>query len=417
MAAGTAWEIASAQLRQAASLAQLSPESVALLAEPERVLTVRLPVCMDDGKLRVFVGFRVQHSHALGPIQGGTRIAPDETLDDIKALALWMTVKNAVAGLPAGGGKGGIIADPKALSLGELERLCRAYVRAISPLMGSWRDYPGADIGTDVRTMSWMLDEWEQIHGMRHEPAAVSGKAVILGGSQGRAGATGLGVCYALRESCRVLGLGLAGLRVAVQGFGKVGSWAARFINREGAKIVAVSDVYGGVAKEEGVDVDELAGWVNKHGTVRGYPGGEAMARDDILQFPCDALVLAAVQGVIRADNAEQVRARIIVEGANGPITPEADEILARNGVFIVPDVLANNGGTTVAYLEKVQGFYHYYWTEAEVYEQYDRMFRQAFNAVLGLAEAEKISMRMAAWVLGLRRVVEAMVARGWVKE
>ncbi|MCL6449625.1 MAG: Glu/Leu/Phe/Val dehydrogenase, partial [Armatimonadetes bacterium] len=243
----SAWETAIEQLEQAAEIAELDPAVLDMLKEPQRTFIVTFPVRMDDGSVKFFTGFRVHHCHALGPIRGGTRFHPEETLDDVKALALWMTVKNSLNGLPAGGGKGGVICDPAALSAGELERLCRAYIRAVAPLVGSWQDFPGADIGTDARTMSWMLDEWEQMHALTHDPTAISGKALVLGGSRGRPEATGLGVMFSVRETCKVLGKQMEGLRVAIQGFGKVGSWAARLLFDQGAKIVALSDVYGGV--------------------------------------------------------------------------------------------------------------------------------------------------------------------------
>lgn len=411
----SAWETAIEQLEEAAKIAQLDRDVLEFLRHPQRVFIVTFPVRMDDGSLKMFTGFRVHHCHALGPMRGGTRFHPEETLEDVKALALWMTVKNSLNGLPAGGGKGGVICDPSALSDAELERLCRAYIRAIAPLVGSWSDFPGADIGTDARTMSWMLDEWEQMHAMTHDPTAISGKALVLGGSQGRPSATGLGVKLAVRETCKVLGIELKGLRVAVQGFGKVGSWAARLLYDDGARIVAVSDVYGGIANPDGLNPYELLDHVNATGKVLGFPGADTITNEQLLTSECDALIPAAVQSVITEDNASAVKARMIVEGANGPTTPAAERILLSRGVFVVPDILANGGGTTIAHLERVQGLYDHYWTEEEVHRRYESMFVQMYAQVYQISKDMGISMRMAAWVKALKRVEEAIKARGWV--
>ncbi len=411
----SAWETAIEQLEEASKIAGLDPAVLALLKEPQRVFIVTFPVRMDDGSVKIFTGFRVHHCHALGPIRGGTRFHPEETLDDVKALALWMTVKNSLNGLPAGGGKGGVICNPASLSTAELERLCRAYIRAIAPLVGSWQDFPGADLGTDERTMSWMLDEWEQMHGLRHDPAAISGKALVLGGSEGRPSATGLGVMFSVRETCRVLGMEMKGLRVAVQGFGKVGSWAARLLFEQGAKIIAVSDVYGAIFRPEGLNPDEVFDHVRESGKVQGFSGAAAITNEELLELDCDVLIPAAVQSVLTEENASRVRARIVVEAANGPTTPEGEQILLSKGVFLVPDILANGGGAAIAHLERVQGLYDHYWTEEEVQKRYDIIFKQVYGQVYRIAREKEISMRMAAWVKALRRIEEAVKARGWV--
>lgn len=411
----SAWETARGQLAEAAGIAGLQTETVEMLSEPQRVLTVNFPVRLDNGVTKFFTGYRVHHNHALGQIQGGTRFHPEETLEDIKALALWMTVKNSLNGLPAGGGKGGVRCDPSGLSRTELQRLCRAYVRAISPLMGSARDFPGADIGTNVDTQSWMLDEWEQLHAMSHEPSAVSGKAVVIGGSQGRASATGLGVSLAVRETCRALGKDMAGLRVAIQGFGKVGAWAARILESYGCKIVAVGDVKCSLYQEEGFNVAEMESYAGEHGTIEGYPGVALPDNKALLTCSCDVLIPAAVQGVITKDIAAAIKAKIIVEGANGPTTSDAEKVLGERGVLVVPDILANGGGTVIAYLERVQGEYGLYWTEEEVHKKYEEMFMRTYDLVLGTARELKKSMRMAAWVRALRRVEDAVLARGWI--
>ncbi len=411
----SAWDIARGQLAEAAAIADLRPDTVKMLSEPQRVLIVNFPVKMDNGKTVFMTGYRVHHNHALGQIQGGTRFHPEETLEDIKALALWMTVKNSLNGLPAGGGKGGVCCDPSQLSRFELERVCRAYVRAIAPLMGSGRDFPGADIGTNAETQSWMLDEWEQIHSMNHEPSAVSGKAVVIGGSQGRAAATGLGVSLAVRETCRVTGREIKGLRVAIQGFGKVGLWTARILESYGASIVAVSDVKSGIYRGEGLDITSLEEYAGREQFVAGFPGSAAITNSNLLICDCDVLIPAAVQGVITEEKASQVKAGIVVEGANGPTTRAAEDILRRRGVAVIPDILANGGGTVIAYLERVQGNYNYYWTEEEVHQKYEKMFVRTYDAVYNLAVEKDISMRMSAWVMALRREEEAIMARGWV--
>jgi len=410
-----AWTMALERLDEAAKIADLDPDVHALLKEPQRVLEVNFPVRMDDGKIKYFKGYRLHHNHALGPIRGGTRFHPEETLDDIKALGFWMTLKNSLNGLPAGGGKGGVVCDPSALSKGELERVCRGYIRAIAPMIGSWVDFPGADIGTDAQTQSWMLDEWEQMHGLTHDPTAISGKDVVLGGSQGRAQATGLGVMFAVRESCKVLGLEMKNQRVAIQGFGKVGSWAARLIYDQGAKIVAISDVFGGVANPDGINPYELLEYVEKTGKVVGFPKAKDISNDELLAIDCDVLIPAAVQNVLHKDNASKVKAKIVVEAANGPTTPEAEKILLSKGVFIVPDILANGGGTTIAHLERVQGLYDYYWTEEEVHKKYEEMFVQCYKEVYQISKEKNISMRMASWVKALKRIEKAIKVRGWV--
>ncbi|MEW6276549.1 MAG: Glu/Leu/Phe/Val dehydrogenase [Bacillota bacterium] len=411
----SAWETAIEQLEQAAEIAGLDPAVLALLKEPQRIFIVTFPVRMDDGSVKIFTGFRVHHCHALGPIRGGTRFHPEETLADVKALALWMTVKNSLNGLPAGGGKGGVICDPAALSAAELERLCRAYIKAIAPLVGSWQDFPGADIGTDARTMSWMLDEWEQMHALTHDPTAISGKALVLGGSRGRPEATGLGVMFAVRETCKVLGRQMQGLRVAIQGFGKVGSWAARLLYDQGVQIVALSDVYGGIANPAGLNPYDVLSYVETSGKVPGYPGADPITNEELLTFDCDLLIPAAVQSVITKENAPRIKARVVIEAANGPTTPEGEQILLAREIFVVPDILANGGGTTIAHLERVQGLYDYYWPEEEVHKQYETMFVQAYREVYQIARQRRISMRMAAWVKALKRIEEAIKARGWV--
>ncbi|TEB04439.1 NAD-specific glutamate dehydrogenase [Pelotomaculum schinkii] len=411
----SAWAMTLERLEKAAKIAELDPEVTALLREPQRIFVVSFPVRMDDGTTRLFKGYRVHHNHALGPIMGGTRFHGEETLDDVKALGLLMTLKNSLNGLSAGGGKGGVVVDPDSLSKTELERLCRAYIRAIAPMVGTWLDFPGADLGTDSQTQSWFLDELEQMNAMTHNPAAISGKDIILGGSQGRAAATGLGVMFSVREACRILGIQLKGLRIAIQGVGKVGGWAASLLYEKGAKIVAVSDVFGGVCAPGGINVPELLKFVEKTGKVEGFFGAKAINKNELLTVDCDVIIPAAVQNVINTKVASNIKAKVVAEGANGPTTPDGEEVLLSRGIFVVPDILANGGGTTVAYLEKVQNLYECYWSEKEVHAKYEEMFVQCFNEIYKICKEKGISMRMASYVKALKRIELAIKVRGWV--
>lgn len=412
----SALESALKQLKEAGQAAGIDDDVLTMLQEPQRVFITTFPVRMDNGKVRFFKGFRVQHSHALGQTGGGTRFHPQETLDDVKALALWMSVKNALNGIPAGGGKGGVICDPSELSCTEKERVCRAYVRAVTPMLGSRTDYPGADVGTDSEMMSWMLDEWEQIHGLNHEPTAISGKTVVLGGSQGRPQATGLGVCLSVREALRLQYRSLEGVKVAVQGYGKVGSWAARLLQDEGAVLVAAGDFYGSIYNPHGIDAYKLDEFVQSTGSVLSYPQTQKLdSSTDVLFVECDVLIPAAIQSTITADNHHKIQAKLIVEGANGPVTPAAETELLKHGVIIIPDILANGGGTSIAYLERVQGVQNYYWTEDEVIARYEQLFVRKFKEVYETAQQEGLSLRMAAWAKALRTLAEAIKARGWV--
>lgn len=411
----SAWTMTLERLDEAAKIAELDPEVTALLKQHQRIYEANFPVRMDDGTLRFFKGYRLHHNHALGPIRGGTRFHGEETLDDIKALGFWMTLKNSLNGLPAGGGKGGVVVDTDSLSKGELQRVCRVYIRSIAPMIGSWLDFPGADLGTNSQTQSWMLDEWEQMHAMTHDPTAISGKDMVLGGSQGRAAATGLGVMFAVRETCKVLGFQLKGQRIAVQGVGKVGGWAAQLLYEKGARIVAISDVFGGIASSDGINIPELLKYVEDTGKVEGFPGTEAITNEQLLTFNCDVVIPAAVQNVIDKEIASKIEAKVVVEGANGPTTPEGEKTMLSRGIFVVPDILANGGGTTIAHLERVQGLYDHFWTEEEVHAKYEAMFVQCYSEVYKIYKEKNISMRMAAWVKALKRIESAIKVRGWV--
>lgn len=415
MAVTTAWDSAQENLEEAAKIAGLHPDVLAMLKTHQRVFMATFPVRMDDGSLKFFTGYRIHHNHALGPIRGGTRFHPEETLDDMKALSLWMSVKNAINGVPAGGGKGGVICDPGALSDAELQRLCRAYIRGIAPMIGAQVDFPGADVGTSSKTQSWMMDEWEQMHAMMHDPAAISGKEIGIGGSEARAAATGYGVMLSVRETCKALGLDMTQQTIAIQGFGKVGSWASRLIHDQGAKIVAIGDVYGAIANRDGINPHELFDHVEKTGKIPGFANAEAISNAELLAFDSDFLIPAALQNVITEENANDVKAKIVVEAANGPVTPKAANMLIAKDIFLVPDILANGGGTTIAHLERVQCLCDDFWSEDEVNKRYEGMFVKAYSDVYQMAKEKKITMRMAAWVQALRKIEKAIIDRGWI--
>ncbi len=411
----TALEVAQAQLAEVAKIMNLEPHVYAILKEPMRQLTVKFPVKMDDGSIKVFEGYRFQHNWAVGPIRGGTRFHPDETADDVRALSMWMTMKNSLNEIPNGGGKGGIAVDPAKLSRNELERLCRAYIRAIAPICGSWNDFPGADIGTDNVTQSWFLDEWEAMN-LRNEPAAISGKAMILGGSEGRAEATSRGLLFTTREVAKVMGLKMEGLTAAIQGFGKVGWNLANLAQRDGVKVIAVSDVNGGIYNDAGLDIPDVYAYAERTGSVVGYPKAtKNITNAEILELECDILAPCAVQNVLTAENAPRVKAKMVIEGANGPMTPDAEKIILAKGVFDAPDILANSGGTQVAHYERVQNLHDNHWTEEEVNAKLEGIIKKVFKEVYELHNEKQISMRMACWVKALNRVVDAMRWRGWV--
>lgn len=387
-----------------------------MLSEPQRVLTVTVPVQMDDGSVRVFTGYRSQHNNALGPYKGGIRFHQDVNLDEVKALSTWMTLKCAVANIPYGGGKGGVVVNPKTLSRGELERLSRGYIRAIAPVIGANLDIPAPDVGTNGQVMSWMMDEFARIRGY-NEFGVITGKPVIVGGSLGRLEATSRGCVFVIREAARATGLKLNGATVAVQGFGNVGSIAARLLQQEdGCRVVAVSDSSGGIYNPGGLDIAAVEAHKAETGSVLGFPGAREISNEELLALECDILVPAALENQITGRNAGKIKARIIAEGANGPTTPEADRILAQKKILVLPDVLANAGGVTVSYFEWVQNQYGYYWSEEEVNNRLERKMVEAFNTVYDLYRKRKdIDMRGAAYLVAIERISEAMYLRGWL--
>jgi glutamate dehydrogenase (NAD(P)+) len=382
------------------------------LRYPRRALVVSVPTAMDDGRTEVFLGYRVHHNTVLGPTKGGIRYHPDVTLGEVSALAMLMSWKCALMGLPYGGAKGGVACDPGAMSPRELERMTRRYTAEVMLLIGPDLDIPAPDLGTNEQTMAWIMDTYAMTQG-RTVPGVVTGKPLIIGGSAGRRDATGRGLVYALAQALRDIRVELRGARVVVQGFGNVGSVVARLLWREGAIVVGVSDFRGGITNSRGLDIRELTSHVKQAGTVLGFPGAEPVGNAALLELPCEILVPAAVGGQITVENADRIRARVVAEGANGPTTPEADHILDDRGVTVIPDILANAGGVVVSYFEWVQGLQYYFWRESEINTRLQELIIRAYNQVTALAKRESVNLRTAALMLGIRRVAEAFQVRG----
>lgn len=406
------FEMAKIPLNQAIKAMQLDPGAAAIIAVPERTLEVSIPLKMDDGSTKVFTGYRSQHSTVLGPAKGGVRYHQNVSLDEVKTLAFWMTCKCAVAGLPYGGGKGGIIVDPNTLSKRELEALTRAYIDRIAMIIGEKKDIPAPDMNTNAQIMGWMMDEYSKITG-QFEPGFITGKAICVGGSLGRTAATGRGVVTAALEALKLKGIAPQDATAAVQGFGNVGSWTAKLFNEEGVKVVAVSDVKGAIYNADGLDCNDVEKFAQANGSVVGYPGAKVITNAELLALEVTILSPCAMELQITKDNAANVKAQIVAEGANGPTTPEADEILSAKGVFVVPDILANGGGVTVSYFEWVQNLYRYFWSEEEVVEKQIVMMRNAFKNVYAAAEKYSVNMRVAAYIVALSSLDEAMKVRG----
>lgn len=407
--------IAQAQLDEAAAVLQLDPDMHAFLREPMREFHFTIPVRMDSGRTRVFKGFRVQYNDARGPAKGGVRFHPDETIDTVRALAAWMTWKTAVADLPLGGGKGGVICDPRELSRGELERLSRGYMRNVSPYVGITQDVPAPDVNTNAQTMAWMLDEYETLTGHR-EPGVITGKPLELGGSAGRPAATALGGIYTIRETSNVLGIDLEGATCAIQGYGNVGSHAHKLAaERLGMTVVAVSDEYGGVFNGDGLDYDTTYAHVRETGRVPEAPDTEPISNQELLTMDVAVLIPAAIENQLTAQNAGDVKAQIIAELANGPTTPEADDVFEEKGIYVIPDFLCNAGGATVSYFEMVQNAYQFYWDESLVAERLDKKMTTAFRAVHEMVQRKNVGNRVAAYLVAIDRVASAVRLRGWV--
>jgi glutamate dehydrogenase (NAD(P)+) len=407
-----AWAVAQQQFDLAAEKLNLDPGLRQVLREPRRELTVHFPVKMDDGSVRVFTGYRVQHNLGRGPAKGGIRYHQDVSLDEVKALAMWMTWKCAVVGIPYGGGKGGVIVDPKKLSMKELEGLSRRFFTEIEVLVGPERDIPAPDVNTTPQVMAWFMDTYSMHQGYT-VPGVVTGKPISLGGSEGRNEATARGCVYTIVEAARHLGLDLKTARVAVQGFGNAGSIAARLISDEGSTVVAVSDSTGGIHNPKGLDVGRVVNWKKEHGTVQGFPGATDISNAQVLEVDCDILIPAALENQITDRNAGRIKAKVVAEAANGPTTPEADQILARNGVFMIPDILCNAGGVTVSYFEWVQDLNRDHWSEPVVNEKLREIMVKAFDETLAISKRESCDMRTAAYLLAVERVADAMAMRG----
>jgi glutamate dehydrogenase (NAD(P)+) len=399
------------QFEEAAAKLNLPAGIKEMIKRPRRATIVSLPVQMDDGTLRVFTGYRVQHSIVRGPAKGGIRYHPQVNLDEVGALAAWMTWKCAVVNIPFGGGKGGVVCDPSKMSKGELERLTRRYAADLSDLFGPESDVPAPDVNTNEQVMAWIVDTYS-MHERRTEYAVVTGKPLDVGGSAGRREATGRGVLLCTREACKHLNMPLAGATVAVQGFGNVGSVSADLLSREGAKIVAVSDVTGGVHSRSGLDVPALLKWAADHRGVAGFPGGKPLTTP-IVEYECDILIPAALENQITRENAGRIHARVVAEGANGPTTPDADKILEEKGVFVIPDILCNSGGVTVSYFEWVQNRMGLYWPEEEVNGRLEHTMVNAFRDVLAKAVEHGVNMRVAAFMVAIERVVKVIMLRG----
>ena len=406
------WQVALTQFQTAADILSLKRGVREFLAYPRRELTVNFPVKREDGSVQVFTGYRIHHSDVLGPTKGGIRYSPAVSLNEIRALAMLMTWKCAVVGLPFGGAKGGVICNPKELSPEELEHLTRRYATEITIMIGPESDIPAPDMGTTPQVMAWIMDTYSMHRGYS-VPAVVTGKPISIGGSAGRIEATGRGVMIVAREAARHLGMSLQGARVAVQGFGNVGSIAAVALHGQGCRIIAVSDTRGGVRNDKGIDPQDLLRHKEQIGSVVGYRGCEPVSNEDLLELPCEILVPSALEGQITKDNAPRIKARMIVEGANGPTTPEADEILREHKIFVVPDILANAGGVTVSYFEWVQDLQSFFWSEEEINERLERIMTRSFRDVLAVSQEKKVDMRTGALVRGVGRVADALLTRG----
>ncbi|MFM1652749.1 Glu/Leu/Phe/Val family dehydrogenase [Brevibacillus sp. B_LB10_24] len=384
-----------------------------LLKEPLRVLTVRIPVRMDNGEVKVFTGYRAQHNDAVGPTKGGIRFHPDVTEDEVKALSIWMSLKAGIVDLPYGGGKGGIICDPREMSFRELERLSRGYVRAISQIVGPTKDIPAPDVFTNSQIMAWMLDEYSSIREF-DSPGFITGKPIALGGSHGRETATAKGVTICIREALKRRGIALEGARVIVQGFGNAGSYLSKFMHDAGAKVVGISDAYGALYDPNGLDIDYLLDRRDSFGTVTKL-FTNTITNKELLESECDILVPAAIENQITKENAHNIKAQIVCEAANGPTTLEATKILTERGILLVPDVLASSGGVTVSYFEWVQNNQGYYWTEEEIESKLEHVLVKAFENVYSTSQTRRVDMRLAAYMVGVRKMAEASRFRGWV--
>ncbi len=406
------YHMAIQQFELAAEKLGLSEDIREILRQPKRELTVHFPVRMDDGHIKTFTGYRIQHNVNRGPAKGGVRYSPQVSLDEVKALAMWMTWKCAVVGIPYGGAKGGVICDPKNMSQSELERMTRRYTTEIAIIIGPHSDIPAPDVNTNPQVMAWMMDTYSMHEGFSI-PAIVTGKPLSIGGSEGRNEATATGVLFVTRRAAQRIGMPLRGARVSIQGFGNAGNIAAQLFDHEGCKIVALSDTRGGIYDETGLDPAAVLRYKREHGTVVGFPHAQIIGASDVLEIPCDILIPAATEGMIDSHNAERIQAQIVTEAANGPTTPEADRILFKRGCLVVPDILANAGGVTVSYFEWVQDLQSFFWNTEEITQKLEMIMNRAFDAVAEQADQYHCDMRLGANMLAISRVAEATKARG----
>jgi glutamate dehydrogenase (NAD(P)+) len=407
------YQTAVQQLDDASKLIKLDDGMRQILANPKRVLTVSLPVKMDNNEIKVFTGFRSQHNDARGPYKGGIRYHPQVSIDEVKALSMWMTWKCAVADIPYGGGKGGIICNPKEMSEDELERLTRRYAYAISDIIGPRTDIPAPDVYTGGKEMAWIMDTYSALKGNFMQPEIITGKPLAIGGSLGRTEATGRGLSFTVREAAKRLKINMNTATVVVQGFGNAGQYSTQFLEEQGAKVIAVSDSNGGVSNKDGIQVGALRKHKEKKGSVVGFSGTRPISNEDLVEMECTILVPAALENQITSKNAGKIKAKIVAEAANGPTTPDADDILYKNGIMVIPDILANGGGVTVSYFEWLQNLRREYWKEDEVNQRLDRNISKAFSDVYETHDQYTVNMRKASTLLAIKRVVEATKIRG----
>jgi glutamate dehydrogenase/leucine dehydrogenase len=407
------FSVALKQLDEASKIIGIDKGMHDVLAQPKRILIVSIPTRMDNDEIHVFTGFRSQHNDARGPFKGGIRYHPQVSIDEVKALSMWMTWKCAIANIPYGGGKGGIICNPKQMSTGELERMTRRYAYAIADIIGPHTDIPAPDVYTGGKEMSWIMDTYSALKGNFVQPEVITGKPLAIGGSLGRNEATGRGLSFTVREAAKKLGINLRVATVAVQGFGNAGQFAAQLLEEMGSKVVAVSDSQGGISKENGISIGSVRAHKEKTGSVVGFPGSKSVSNEEILETDCTILIPAALENQITKNNAANVSAKLVAEAANGPTTPEADEILHKNKIMVIPDVLANSGGVTVSYFEWLQNLRREYWTEEQVNSMLDEKMTEAFSDVYDTHDKYQVNMRKASIALAVGRVTEAIKTRG----
>lgn len=407
------FSVALKQLDEASKIIGIDKGMHDVLAQPKRILIVSIPTRMDNDEIHVFTGFRSQHNDARGPFKGGIRYHPQVSIDEVKALSMWMTWKCAIANIPYGGGKGGIICNPKQMSTGELERMTRRYAYAIADIIGPHTDIPAPDVYTGGKEMSWIMDTYSALKGNFVQPEVITGKPLAIGGSLGRNEATGRGLSFTVREAAKKLGINLRAATVAVQGFGNAGQFAALLLEEMGAKVVAVSDSQGGISNENGISIGSVRAHKEKTGSVVGFPGSKSISNEEILETDCTILIPAALENQITKNNAANVSAKLVAEAANGPTTPEADEILHKNKIMVIPDVLANSGGVTVSYFEWLQNLRREYWTEEQVNSMLDKKMTEAFSDVYDTHDKFQVNMRKASIALAVGRVTEAIKTRG----